>query len=106
MSFISYLTLIIGLIIGFAVGIRETNFLNSLIYKYHTTPKYALGDCVSNGLFLEEIIEIRSRQAFIGTTLYITVAVWPDGRRGIPDSTDSWIIDDKYTKVNNLNCKR
>ena len=95
---------LMGIFYGFLLGMSGTQLYNNLKYTTFAIPKYKVGDCLSNGLYLEKVLEIRKFRAW-NEALYVTQAFFNDGKYGIPDTTPTWIGDKNWVLVNPKACK-
>jgi len=64
--------------------------------------KYAVGTCLSNGLYFERITDIKTSTVLREKRYVMESTI--NGRRSLPDSISSWIVDDSYNVVNSKNC--
>jgi hypothetical protein len=72
--------------------------------------KYKVGDCLSNGLFPEKVEEIRSNRTSSSGYAYVTTGYFAkdDGtirKSALPDTVDTWIADQRYTKIDSKYCE-
>ena len=88
----AYTGLVTGLIIGLLMGLMAPPYFlkDTLGFRKHI---FKVGDCISNGLFVERILEIRAR-------VYITESNLSGKWRKLPSSTPIWLIDEDYPRVN------
>lgn len=84
-----YTGLLIGLILGNLMGLMAPpNLLRDLIRK----PQYKVGECFSNGLFAERVVEVRDRN-------YITQSNLSGKWKNLPSSTNIRTVDEIYVRV-------
>lgn len=91
------------LVCGIGMGVSGTQLYNNLRYTTFNVPAYQVGDCISNGLFFEQIVEIRKKK-YTSAALYVT-KYYQNGRLTQVGTTETWIADTSYVKVNPENCK-
>lgn len=88
------------LYIGLVIGSLSGGFVPRLMAKNEV--RYAIGDCLSNGLYYERVTSIRySKLSF--EAIYDLVPTI-QGRLAAPDSTDAWIVHDSYVLVAKKHC--
>ncbi len=88
---------ITGLITGF-FGTVLGGFIS--VNMTSNNPKHAIGTCLSNGLYYEKVLEIRSTRYKPRYVLSSTI----NGKLSSPTTTDTWIVDDNYVVVSDKNC--
>lgn len=92
---------ILLLLLGFNIGLGTVTAVKIVKDTYFNKAKYEVGDCLSNGLFPERILEIRNTR--IGL-IYITIGTI-DGKLTLPNNVYTWIADENWSKVDNRYCK-
>jgi len=93
--------LILVFVAGLVLGLSTNDFIVTNLPKMQA--KYQIGDCLSNGLYVEKVIEIRT-SAVLKQKEYVLQGVI-NNKYILPDTTPSWIIDTSSVLVNNKNCE-
>jgi hypothetical protein len=91
-------------VLGLLLGIVGHSIFVKLEYTVFNKPKYQVGDCLSNGLFFQKVLSIR-KSTFGLNPRYVTDTYFSDHNRDArPDTTETWIADQDYVKVDSVNC--
>jgi hypothetical protein len=86
--------------ISFASGFMSADMIHDASAKMITN--YVVGDCLSNGLFYERILEIKKGQITREAKYVLLPTI--QGRLSAPDTTAAWIVHEDYVKVAGSNC--
>jgi hypothetical protein len=88
--------------IGLYIGVLLSIIGNLALKQYYKSQhKYEVGDCVSNGLFVQRITAIKFSDILWESSYELIGTI--NGKLVYPDSTASWIVD-RYVQVNKANC--
>lgn len=98
-------TLLLGLLMGISLGSSGTTIINHYRFTTFHVPKFKVGDCLGNGLFFQKVLEVKKYSA-LKEALYMTKSYFACGRTNDNvDAVETWIADNRYTKVDDKNCK-
>jgi hypothetical protein len=82
-----------GFLLGALLGVGSALIIPKI---FLASPKLKVGECISNGLYIEKIVEIKRENGD-----YVTIGYLGSGKTTLPDNTPFWLIEEK-SKVNCL----